>query len=574
MRTMLRLNESERDDLRDALTTLRRMSDALERICVFNALNGAEIEQTVRQACAFVAAESISLANDIRRQQATLVPNEHPLLDDVVYGSIEAGLLYLIAAYDANAASVVRGIEIKYNFGEVSTPETGMMANAQHLLGNAIRLCRGLITQVNRTIPYQVATDRPAEYPDVVYDTKACCYAALSEAVIGYADWLHSANPGETLDLIVGNLQTMRRGLCQENMGIDMKWQSSYADIYHFVSLLIVAIRESSSRATLHKVPLPSDDGITNAWFTRYLRDRVEGGESGRGRPFLWPSALEYVEHCLPGPHKNCVVSMPTGSGKSFVAELAVAQALARGWVLYLVPTNALANQVRFDLNAALRFYNDVDVRAFVGYDEYTSLSEEQVSQRVENARFVAVMTPEKLALALRLHPESFSSCSLCVFDECHLLGDRNRGTVADVSLAQLMETVPNIHLLLMSAMVGNPDDLAEWLRRAQGQDTHTAIVKWKPTRAMRGMLVIDRDSRDYSLPEVREQAEKLTGKRKNVRFPVSVAIIAGLSGPWTRDGASDYRIARLPFQCGAMVTKRKMSSPVKQPRFLISEQF
>ncbi|MCL6479337.1 MAG: hypothetical protein K6T65_13170 [Peptococcaceae bacterium] len=43
------------------------------------------------------------------------------------------------------------------------------------------------------------------------------------------------------------------------------------------------------------------------------------------------------------GAFVAAVVSMPTGSGKSFVAELAVSQAVGMGWCLYLAPTNALA---------------------------------------------------------------------------------------------------------------------------------------------------------------------------------------------------------------------------------------
>jgi replicative superfamily II helicase len=95
----------------------------------------------------------------------------------------------------------------------------------------------------------------------------------------------------------------------------------------------------------------PDMDG---ARYSIYLRNRAIGADGAPGRPVLWPSAREYVSECIIGQMKHAVVSMPTGSGKSFVAELAISQALGGGWALYLVPTNALAEQIRGDLRRGL----------------------------------------------------------------------------------------------------------------------------------------------------------------------------------------------------------------------------
>ena len=132
---------------------------------------------------------------------------------------------------------------------------------------------------------------------------------------------------------------------------------------------------------------------------------------------------------------------------KAFLPRLAVGHALPRGWVLYLVPTNALAHQIRRDLYSALAPFGDVNVSAFVGGPEYTALSEEELELE---RPFVTVMTPEKCALALRLYPSTFKRCALCVFDECHLLNDPNRGALADILLAQLFHAAPSMRLLLI----------------------------------------------------------------------------------------------------------------------------
>ena len=91
-------------------------------------------------------------------------------------------------------------------------------------------------------------------------------------------------------------------------------------------------------------------------------------------------SAGAYVTSCILGDAVHAVVSMPTGSGKSFVAELAVSQAVGLGWCLYLAPTNALTDQIRNDLRNALNPLG-TEVLAFVGDQEYSLLKTNVVSE-------------------------------------------------------------------------------------------------------------------------------------------------------------------------------------------------
>jgi hypothetical protein len=234
---------------------------------------------------------------------------------------------------------------------------------------------------------------------------------------------------------------------------------------------------------------------------------------------------------------------MPTGSGKSFLAELAIAHALSKGWVLYLTPTNALAQQVRRDLQRSLQPFSTVHITAFVGGAEYTPL----VDGDIEDARFVGVMTPEKCALALRLYPAVFEKCALCVFDECHLLNDPTRGVVADVLMAQLFSAAPAMRCLLMSAMVSNADELAAWLASVRKAETSSANIKWRPSRAARGFVFADLPARDRAK---RRAAMELAQARKamTTSAELPLGLLAGLSGPWTQDGEDDYRACGLPI--------------------------
>ena len=231
--------------------------------------------------------------------------------------------------------------------------------------------------------------------------------------------------------------------------------------------------------------------------------------------------------------------------------------------------TNALAHQIRRDLAHALQPFQQVEVRAFVGWEEYTTLTEEQIN--LAERHFVAVMTPEKCALAMRLYPERFANCSLCVLDECHLLNDQQRGVTADILLAQLSMVAPNIRFLLMSAMVSNPKELAGWLSSARGVRAVAPPVKWRPSRTMRGLLVLDQHllEENYKqakrklaqLPKQLPLGQDLFGEKSQnvgIKFDVPFALIAGLSGPWTMAGPPDYRVVSLPITLEARAVEEQ----------------
>jgi len=205
--------------------------------------------------------------------------------------------------------------------------------------------------------------------------------------------------------------------------------------------------------------PSPTSDG----WY-RYLEHRAR-----THRALLWPAHLEAIGRGSINPQTSMVISMPTGSGKSFIAEMKIAAALQNtedAWVLYVVPTNALVRQVTRDLEEALGPLVTT-IRGFVTDREYTYLSLESLSPDelpTKPINYVAVMTPEKLRLAVSLWAEAFETCVLCVVDEAHLIGEPRRGSLLDLALAQLRTVNERVPLLLLSAMMSNPDDLAHWL--------------------------------------------------------------------------------------------------------------
>lgn len=517
---------------------LRRLVQTLESIAVFDPLNGVSTPGQVVTSSAFVGGEALALLDMLSPASEGDFDSTDPIQNPRIYAAIESALLYMVGGYDINATSVVRDI-VPHHRVEAVDMASARTVNAWHLIGRIRALCRGDVLRPTGSVAASGLAEAPELCEDLIDEVRVRLYGALSGAVDAYIDWLGGYNDsgGEEAVAALDRIRTA----C---VPTDNPMNTMFSDVHHLSSLLMAAISRTSSRSLVHNVPPPTGgDQAYLVSFFEYLRHRARGDDQQLGRPYLWPSTIEYVAECLPGPRKDAAVAMPTGSGKSFLAELAVTHALGSGWVLYLAPTNALVSQIRRDLRNSLSDFADVNILAFVGSEEYTTLSEEQIAE--SRARFVAVMTPEKCALALRLYPERFETCSLCVFDECHLLRDDHRGITADVIVAQLLNSSWNIRFLLMSAMIGNPEELAQWLGSARNGESSPISVKWKPSRTLRGLLALDKGAFDESYGQARIEAT--TPGRKAVEFGGTLALVAGLSGPWTDGQPDDYQITCLP---------------------------
>jgi hypothetical protein len=440
---------------------LRRLASTVESYAIFDKREDGEL----RHGAAFVAAEALAFVAEVT------VPSGADATDLVDVGRrvvqrtallVEASLLYLIAGFETNGATL-----LSQELGALPAVarENRDLAFLDWTLTALVALCR-LDTRAG-------ATDPPAD-PRAMLDAslasgvRADLLRRLAGAVHLYLGWLRGDSE-DGADHAQQELATVQRVLATHKA-------YEHADVFHLTRVTAAAIAATAPRA-VRTIPVPNDQAAVG--YGAYLLSRAKGTPRTRPRPVMWPAAQEYVQRCLPGPHSHAVVSVPTGAGKSFLAEIAVSQGLATGWALYLVPTNALANQVRHDLERALEGLEDAQVRAFLGGDEYTTLSEEHASDVPVGT--VVVMTPEKCALALRLAPEAFATCRVCVFDECHLLSDGTRGVLAELVMSHVVALATTCRFVLMSAMMANPDDVANWLSAATGSPAVVVRRPWRP---------------------------------------------------------------------------------------------
>lgn len=500
---------------------LRRLATALE----IHAITSPGAEEGPRRAAAFVAAESLNLLSRVESSQDENDGTFAAFGSRERYRRVESALLFVIAAFDANAVSAIRDVG-----GSAAVPDGELddRLASEWTLEQVIALIR---LSAAPTTEFPQSDDNA----DLVIRLRRSLWERLGGACRAHLRWLRLEDESEISPALeqLGELEQL----------LETSTGTRYADIAHLVRLLRYACDGTSQRA-LRSVPPPTDNP---APFMDYVRRRC------RQRPVLWPSAERFRDRCLPGPHSHAAVAMPTGSGKSGVAELAVAQALSRGWVLYLAPTRALVSQIRRDLRTALG--SDITVREFLGGAEFTALADEALDAEMRGA--VLVMTPEKCSLALRQSPEAFATLGLCVFDECHLIGENgNRGVLAELVMAQMLSLAPGAVVVMQSALLANPEDIATWLTNATGSQCEPIRAPWRPTRTLRAVAGFDSEGLEVARADA---ATELEARPVRVNWPMSVPVnlMVSLQGPWAGDLPADYALVPTSLQAPVQAKRR-----------------
>ena len=153
---------------------------------------------------------------------------------------------------------------------------------------------------------------------------------------------------------------------------------------------------------------------------------------------------------------KSLVLSCPTASGKTFIATLAIINALKnfKGKVLYVVPLIALANE-KYNY---YKNFKDGYFKAAVSIGDLDSNSPWLSGYEL------IVSTTEKLDSLIRHGSSWMSDISLIIVDEIHLINDPSRGPTLEVLICRLRELNKNAQILGLSATISNAVELAEWL--------------------------------------------------------------------------------------------------------------
>lgn len=209
----------------------------------------------------------------------------------------------------------------------------------------------------------------------------------------------------------------------------------------------------------------------TNPLLSHYVNRLVNEGI----RTLLPPQISALTNGLLEG-NENAVVAIPTSTGKTLLAELALVNSLESGpgIACYVAPFVAIGRQVAASLRRRLLDVSDVH-SMFGAYRLPRPLNPEE-------RREIVVCTPERFDALLRGYPEIFSHLRCVVFDEAHLIGNGERGIRLEGTISRLLmkqESGSAFRIVFLSAVVSNPQDLAEWLK---ADPSNVTTSNWRPS--------------------------------------------------------------------------------------------
>jgi len=191
-----------------------------------------------------------------------------------------------------------------------------------------------------------------------------------------------------------------------------------------------------------------------------------------RGIEELYPPQAEAVESGLTRG-ESVVASVPTASGKTLIAELAMLGAVKRGGkALYIVPLRALASEKAAEFEALERFGLRVGITTGNYEADGDWLAE----------RDIVVATSEKVDSLVRNRAQWLEEIDCVVADEVHLVDDSSRGPTLEVTLAKLRSLCTELQVVALSATIGNPEAIAAWL------DAELVDSTWRPIELRTGV--------------------------------------------------------------------------------------
>ena len=184
----------------------------------------------------------------------------------------------------------------------------------------------------------------------------------------------------------------------------------------------------------------------------------------------LYPPQAECVEHgMLAG--KNLLVAIPTASGKTLIAEMAMHLHIASGGkCLYIVHLKALASE-KYDE------FGNKGVRVGIATGDFDRRDD------MLGRNDIIVATSEKVDSLLRNSARWISDITLLVIDEIHLIDSDDRGPTLEVVIAKMRCRNPAMQVIGLSATIGNPESLAGWL------DAGLVTSSWRPVDLRQGVF-------------------------------------------------------------------------------------
>ena len=373
---------------------------------------------------------------------------------DGTSGLINAAIAYQFAGYEANAACIARRI--------VNSEVDGLPTLTETL---SLFLQRLFVRISNsRSWSEQPVAD-PAHYGQLVLRTINSVAAKGIDSAAGY--------------FLSGDEEAFsdsRRLLSKAAEAFAEIGKAADAVNCRMMHAVLPVMKERSTWHLLQQL-LDSDPRwdrylkLLSRGLGRSLLDSVSISE-------LWPSQSNALRAGLLKKSAAHFIRMPTSAGKTRVAEIAIVFNLLTkvgSRCVYIAPYRALAGELE---ESFLNLFADlgISVSTLLGSYDVDELQEALITTAE-----LLIVTPEKLDLITRVHPEWLNNVSLFVWDEWQVIGDQDRGAKIELLIARLRHRLKDSQFMFLSAVVSDStlNAVCKWFN----QDPTSALKEtWRPS--------------------------------------------------------------------------------------------
>lgn len=511
------LEEAEADDvLNKVIGDMRQLAHTYEAFVT------VDIDREDRAAAAFVSATAYQLVSNAEQLQEREAEQSR-LNVRGISPDISAVLLFMIAEATADACEAADGLSI-----DTDDPIERLIVSAIGFIARG-KLKSILETEIP-TLEYLGGSDLADIAVSSIYRQILVGIHSLCELLLGRP----SGVDPRTYFLSISDL-------CLSDK-VDVfdddqpEYVVAFPGPFHLTKLLAALSRDLLDSAVIN---VPAPDGLDPLGWEESL------SEIASERPYLWRNHREAISNGYLDIGTSSVVGFPTGAGKSTLAELKISTTLQTGrTIVFLAPTLALVDQTATSLSKAFP-----NIR--IGREQSDPFLEDSDQHGAE----IFVLTTEACLAQMSFDQDAFLDVGLVVFDECHLLHpserpEDRRPVDAMLCLLNLIRLAKTTDVLLLSAMMKNTDELAEWLTDIMGRPCLSLSLSWKPTRQIRGCVVYDGSGiKDLEKTlRLQRHAAKTKGVPAAVKKGLGVMPLGffSLHQTWATKHAADYSLQKL----------------------------
>jgi helicase len=203
---------------------------------------------------------------------------------------------------------------------------------------------------------------------------------------------------------------------------------------------------------------------------------------------------------------KNFLITIPTASGKTLIAMLAILSHLSKHKtkVVYLTPLRALTSEKfeEFKKLEKLSLGRKIKVALSTG-------DSKEKKEKLEDAD-VVFLTNESMDANMAFQQDWIYDIGLVVSDEIHLIGDNTRGPTLEIILTRLRsgfigKNPPKI--IGLSATISNSNELADWLECELVESTFRRVPLSEAVYSRHIITNQDREETEGNLTKDRQES-------------------------------------------------------------------